>query len=459
MINDTIAGVSTAVGNSGISIIRLSGPSAFEITDSLFKGKKTVQEQKSHTLQYGKILSPETGEILDEVLLSKMAAPKTYTREDVVELNCHGGYTITSTILSLLYKQGARPAEPGEFTKRAFLNGRIDLAQAEAVMDIIQARTDKGSKVAVKQLEGSLSHRLDEIREKLITLLAQIEVNLDYPEYDAEEITLARAEEETNEIINNLEALLSSFHFGKILREGMEVVIAGRPNVGKSALMNRLVRKNRSIVTDIPGTTRDIIEEYINIRGVPVKLVDTAGVRETEDRVEQLGVERSLKALTDADYVVVLVDASSPLQDEDKKVLVQVSAGDKPFIQVFNKMDLVKDEEDKKALKEENPNALFLSVLEDKGVEDLEERIFKFATENNQDLDNQILITNTRHEHQLKKAKSFLEAVIRAIHHDMTLDMVALDLKSALEELGRITGHHADEDVVNAIFSRFCLGK
>ncbi len=458
MINDTIAGVSTAVGNSGISIIRLSGPLAFKITDILFKGKDTVQEQKTHTIQYGKILSPDNGEILDEVLLSKMAAPRTYTREDVVEINCHGGYTITGTILGLLYMQGARPAEPGEFTKRAFLNGRIDLTQAEAVMDIIQARTERGSKAAVKQLEGSLSHRLNEIRERLIMLLAQIEVNLDYPEYDAEEITMEKAEDESQNIINDLEKLISSFHFGKILREGMEVVITGRPNVGKSALMNRLVRKNRSIVTDIPGTTRDIIEEYINIKGVPVKLVDTAGVRETEDQVEQLGVERSLKALEGADYVIVLVDASQPFHEEDKKVLDQVDKENKPFILALNKLDLL-DDEAIKSLKKEYPDALLVSVLEDRGIEALEEQIFKFATENGQNMDNQVLVTNTRHEHQLKKAKKLLESAISAIHSGLTLDMVAMDLKSALEELGKITGHHADEDVVNAMFSRFCLGK
>lgn len=458
MINDTIAGVSTAVGNSGISVIRLSGPSAFKIADSVFKGKETVQDQKTHTIQYGKILSPENGEVLDEVLVTKMTAPRTYTREDIVEINCHGGYTITRTLLGMLYKQGARPAEPGEFTKRAFLNGRIDLTQAEAVMDIIQARTERGSKTAVKQLEGSLSNSLNKIRERLITLLSQIEVNLDYPEYDAEEITMERAKDDTNEILKDLERLISSFHFGKILREGMEVVITGRPNVGKSALMNRLVRKNRSIVTDIPGTTRDIIEEYINIKGVPVKLVDTAGVRETEDQVEQIGVERSLKALEGADYLIVLVDASEPFQDEDKKVLEQVSKEKKPFILVFNKLDLL-NEGAKNALKKEYPSALYLSVLEDVGVELLEEQIFKFATENNQDLDNQVLVTNTRHEHQLRKAKDLLDSVIIAIHGGLTLDMVAMDLKAALEELGKITGDHADEDVVNAIFSRFCLGK
>lgn len=458
MINDTIAGISTAVGNSGITVIRLSGPQAFLIADVIFKGKSTVQEQESHTIQYGKIISPKTGDIVDEVLLTKMESPRTYTREDVVEINSHGGYTIARTLLNLLYESGARPAEPGEFTRRAFLNGRIDLSQAEAVMDIIQARTQRVSKVAVKQLEGSVSKKLDDIREMLISLLSAIEVNLDYPEYDAEEVTLAQAGNTTKEIIGILDELINSFSFGKLLREGMEAVIAGRPNVGKSSLMNRLTRKNRSIVTDIPGTTRDIIEEYINIKGIPVKLVDTAGVRETSDKVEQQGVERSVKAISEADFAIVMADAHTLLTEEDEIILKKVQEEGKPFVLCFNKVDLIKEEK-RERLKKNMPEAVFMSITEDIGIEALEERIFKFATENVQDMDNQVLITNTRHENQLKKAKSYLEAVYTASQTGMTLDMVALDLKAALEELGKITGHYADEDVINAIFSRFCIGK
>lgn len=459
MINDTIAGISTAVGNSGITVIRLSGPQAFQIADGIFKGKTTVSEQKTHTIQYGKIISPHTGEAVDEVLLTKMESPRTYTREDVVEINSHGGYTIARTLLNLLYENGARPAEPGEFTKRAFLNGRIDLSQAEAVMDIIQARTQRVSKVAVKQLEGSVSKKLEDIRERLIDLLAGIEVNLDYPEYDAEEVTLAQAGKTTKEIIGILDELISSFSFGKLLREGMEVVIAGRPNVGKSSLMNRLTRKNRSIVTDIPGTTRDVIEEYINIKGIPVKLVDTAGVRETADIVEQQGVERSVKAISEADFAIVMADAQELLTEEDEVILKKVQEEGKPYVLCFNKADLIKDEKVPERLREQMPDAIFMSIAEDTGIDVLEERIFRFATENIHDMDNQVLITNTRHENHLKKSKSYLEAVYEACRAGMTLDMVALDLKAALEELGKITGHHADEDIINAIFSRFCLGK
>lgn len=458
MKNDTIAGVSTAVGNSGISVIRLSGPEAFLIADKVFRGKNTVSDQKSHTIQYGKIIS-DTNEVMDEVLLSKMEAPRTYTREDVVEISSHGGYTIAVSLLNLLYKHGARPAEPGEFTKRAFLNGRIDLSQAEAVMDIIQARTQRVSKVAVRQLEGSVSQILNEIREKIIILLSNIEVNLDYPEYDAEEVTLVQAGKETEGIIVELEKLINSFHFGKLLREGMEVVITGRPNVGKSSLMNRLTRKNRSIVTDIPGTTRDTIEEFVNIKGIPVKLVDTAGVRETLDQVEQQGVERSIKAIKDGDLVVVLVDLSQGFISEDKILLNKVLEHNKPYVLCFNKTDLIKDKASINEMSETYSDAIFMSISENKGVDELEERIFGFATENSQDIDNQVLITNARHEHQLKKAKEYLESALKACDLKMSLDMVALDLKVALEELGKITGHHADQDVINAIFSRFCLGK
>jgi tRNA modification GTPase len=361
--------------------------------------------------------------------------------------------------LNLLYRHGARPAEPGEFTKRAFLNGRIDLSQAEAVMDIIQARTQRVSKVAVRQLEGSVSHKLNGIREKIIALLSNIEVNLDYPEYDAEEVTLAQAGRETETIIEELDELIKSFHFGKLLREGMEVVITGRPNVGKSSLMNRLARKNRSIVTDIPGTTRDTIEEFINIKGIPVKIVDTAGVRETYDQVEQQGVERSIKAISDADFAVVLIDVSEGFIQEDKVLLNRVLEEKKPYVLCFNKTDLVDDTQIIKEMLKEYPDAIFMSISENEGIDQLEEYIFGFAAENSQDIDNQVLITNARHELHLKKANEYLESAYKAVNMKMTLDMVALDLKLALEELGKITGHHADEDVINTIFSRFCLGK
>ncbi|MCX7773276.1 MAG: tRNA uridine-5-carboxymethylaminomethyl(34) synthesis GTPase MnmE [Clostridia bacterium] len=458
-VSETIAGVSTAVGNSGISVIRMSGPNSFSIANKIFKGKKEVIDQDTHTLQYGKLIDPKSNEVVDEVLLTKMAAPRTYTREDVIEISSHGGYTIARNILNLLYQYGARPAEPGEFTKRAFLNGRIDLSQAEAVMDVIQARTDRVSKVALKQLEGTLSHKINDLRESLITLLSSIEVNLDYPEYDAEEVTLKAARDAVSPVLMEIDSLISSFHYGKILREGMEVVIAGRPNVGKSSLMNRLTRKDRSIVTDIPGTTRDIIEEYVNIKGIPVKMIDTAGVRETFDEVEKLGVSRSIKALKTADLVLVLADACEGLNHEDTDIIQRIRTEKHPYLLLLNKVDLITDDGRLMKLKSDYPDALLISAVSDKGIEKVEESILKFATENRQDMDNQVLITNARHELQLIKAKEYLQSAKTAIESGLTLDMVSMDLKAALEELGRITGHHADEDVINAIFARFCLGK
>lgn len=361
LMEDTIAGVSTAVGQAGISIIRISGPDAFNIADCVFKGMDTVQAQPTHSVRYGKIISLETGEVLDEVLLTKMEAPKTYTRENVVEISCHGGYTVTRNLLDLLYQKGARPAEPGEFTKRAFLNGRIDLTQAEAVMDVIQARTERVSKVAVRQLEGELSNKIQSIRQKLLELLSHIEVNLDYPEYDVEEISLNKVNSETQTILLELDRLIDSFRYGKVLREGLEVVIAGRPNVGKSSLMNRLARKNKSIVTDIPGTTRDVIEEFINIKGIPVKLMDTAGVHETVDKVEKLGVERTYKALDEADYVIMLRDASEPVTSEDKSIQKRVLEAGKPFVSVFNKIDRIDEDAKLFSLKQEDPEACLIS--------------------------------------------------------------------------------------------------
>jgi len=458
MIQDTIAGISTAVGNAGIAIIRISGNEAFTIADSLFRGNQKVEAQASHTLQYGKIVVPDGGETIDEVLLIKMEAPRTYTRENIVEIHCHGGHVVTGRILSLVLKAGARPAEPGEFTKRAFFNGRIDLSQAEAIMDIIQARTQTGSRAAVRQLEGSLSLRLSNLRGLLVDILSKIEVNLDYPEYDAEEITATQARKTAGQVLNEITSLINSFHYGKILREGLHVVIAGRPNVGKSSLMNRLSRKNKSIVTEIPGTTRDIIEESINIKGIPILLADTAGIRETEDQVERIGVERSEAALQNADFIVLLMDASRPLDWEDQRLIERVADSGDPYILVFNKIDLV-EKEALSALKNHYPECILMTLKNDEGVEELEEGLFRYATEKAQNLEGDVLITNARHERQLHRAKEALEAAISACDAGLTMDIVALELNRALEEIGAITGHHAAQEVLDAVFSRFCLGK
>lgn len=457
-MEDTVAGVSTAVGNAGLAVIRMSGEKSFEIADKVFKGRVPVIEQKSHTLQYGRIVTDDK-ETIDEVLLTKMAAPKTYTREHVVEINCHGGYYVTGRILQLLFEKGARPAEPGEFTKRAFINGRIDLSQAEAVMDVIQAKTGKSSKAALNQLEGKLSFELNDIITDLTNTLAHIEVDLDYPEYDHEDFSIKQVEDEALRAMAKLKNLINSFHYGKILREGMDVVIVGRPNTGKSSLLNYLTRKNRAIVTDIPGTTRDVIEETVNIGGIPIKLTDTAGVRETRDPVESIGVAKSLEALKRADYIILMLDATDWQSPEDKRLLELVESQGTNYMPVFNKMDLVKDQERIDEVKRLNPDGVFISITEDTGLDILEKRLIDFAHGNKMDLDNQVLVTNARHERQLRLAYDTLDAALAATGSGMTLDIVALELRTALDHLGRITGQTAEEEIVNAIFSRFCIGK
>lgn len=335
---DTITAISTPLGEGAIGIVRLSGTNALDIAQRVFKGKnlKTVD---SHTINYGHVIDPKTNEILDEVMVTVMLAPKTFTREDVIEINTHGGIAVTNEILQLLIKNGARMAEPGEFTKRAFLNGRVDLTQAEAIMDIIRAKTDKAMNVAVKQLDGSLYQLINDTRQEILNTLAQVEVNIDYPEYDdVEEMTTQLLKEKTLEFQNLLENLLKTAKRGKILREGLSTAIIGRPNVGKSSLLNNLLREDKAIVTDIEGTTRDVIEEYVNIKGVPLKLVDTAGIRDTDDLVEKIGVERSKKALMDADLVLLVLNASEKLTKQDKELL-ELSKDSNRII-LLNKTDL-----------------------------------------------------------------------------------------------------------------------
>ena len=455
---DTIAAISTAVGNSGISIIRISGPNAFSAADRVFKGKGSFQSYKSHTVHYGKIIDPKTNIIIDEVLIIKMAAPKTYTREDIVEINCHGGYVTASKILDILYRQEIRPAEAGEFTKRAFINGRIDLAQAEAVMDLISSRTEKSSNIALSQLEGKLSVEVNKLRQSLVEMLAEIEVNLDYPEYDFEEITSEKCSTKLELIKKELEKLIISFSFGKILREGMEVAIIGKPNAGKSSLLNRLSRKNRAIVTEIPGTTRDILEEYVNILGLPIKLIDTAGLRETEDRVEKIGVEKALEVINSADLILFILDANSGFEKEDRDILEKVKNFSNKTMFVVNKTDAT-DPEKFNEIKTEIPEFLETSVLEDSGINTLESEIYRFANKSETDMDNQVLVTNARHKMLLTDALKGINTALSAISAGMTLDIISMDIKSAADKLGGITGHMVSEEVVLNIFQRFCVGK
>lgn len=455
---DTIAAISTAPGIGGIGIIRISGEDAFNIAGEIFKGKKSFKEIASHTVNYGRIMNPEGGNAIDEVLLVKMKRPNTFTREDVVEINCHGSAAVLSQVLELVIRKGARPAEPGEFTQRAFLNGRIDLSQAEAVIDLINSKTKESSRAAVEQLEGRLSRVLKGIRTKLVELLAHIEVTVDYPEHDIEEITGERVYNEAIGSGEKLAELIRSFEKGRILREGLNVVIAGRPNVGKSSLLNELAGKNKAIVTDIPGTTRDIIEEYVNINGIPVKLTDTAGIRQTEDRVEMMGVERARGALEGADLVVVMLDAAEGMTGENRELLESVE--NKKVVVLLNKSDSVDEQVlDELEKKLSGMQVLRTSVLEGTGIEALEEYIARVFVKGEVSANNEVLLTNIRHKNLAEKALKSLRDACTAYEGGMPLDCLSIDIRNAVEYLGEITGESVSEDVMHEIFNRFCIGK
>jgi tRNA modification GTPase len=456
--NDTIAAISTAHGTGGIGIIRISGDNAFKIAERIFSGKKPFYQIKTHTINYGKIIEPVNGEIIDEVLLSKMVKPNTFTREDIVEVNCHGGIIVLKNILSLIVREGARLAEPGEFTKRAFLNGRLDLSQAEAVIDLINAKTIEGSKAAINQLEGRLSVELKAVRKKLIELIAHIEVTVDYPEHDIEEITGQKVYSEIKNIKEILEGIIRGFEKGRIIREGISVVIVGRPNVGKSSLLNELSGKTKAIVTDIPGTTRDIIEEYINLNGIPVRLTDTAGIRETSDPVEKIGVEKAETALSEADLILLVFDASQGLIEEDLELLKRI--GNKKSIILINKIDLVNEEEIiqiEKALV--GQTLIKTSIKKNIGINELETKITELFLKGEIDLNNEFLITNIRHKHLIDKAIGSIEEACIAHENQMPLDCITIDIKNTAEHIGEITGETVSEDVMKEIFNKFCIGK
>ena len=455
---DTIAAIATPPGEGAISIVRLSGDDAVTLADQVFKGKD-LTKVSSHTINYGHFIDPKTREIIDEVMVSVLRAPKTFTREDTVEINCHGGIVPTNKILQVLLTNGARLAEPGEFTKRAFLHGRIDLAQAESVMDLIRAKTDRSMKAALNQLDGELSQLIRNLRQEILDVLAQVEVNIDYPEYDdVEEMTSKLLREKALDVCAKIEQLLVTARQGKILREGLATVLVGRPNVGKSSLLNHLLHEDKAIVTDIAGTTRDVIEEYVNVLGVPLKLVDTAGIRETDDRVEKIGVERSRQALDRSDLVILLLNASEPLTTEDIELLQLTQ--DKKRIIVLNKMDL----EPKLDLNElyqyvDKAEVLKTSVLKNEGIRELEEHIatlFYGGIENSQTT---VLVTNARHIALLEQAKAALEAVLTGLEQELPVDLVQIDMTRAWELLGEITGDSYQDELLDQLFSQFCLGK
>lgn len=456
---DTITSISTPMGEGAIGIVRLSGPQAVEIADILYKGKHLLNDVPSHTINYGHIIDPESKEVVEEVMVSVLRAPKTFTREDIIEINCHGGILTINRVLELTMTYGARMAEPGEFTKRAFLNGRIDLSQAEAVMDFIRSKTDRTSKVAMNQIEGRLSDLIKKQRQSILEILAQVEVNIDYPEYDdVEDATTEFLLEQSKEIKQEINRLLDTGAQGKIMREGLSTVIVGKPNVGKSSMLNNLIQDNKAIVTEVAGTTRDVLEEYVNVRGVPLRLVDTAGIRETEDIVEKIGVERSRKALSQADLILFVLNNNEALTQEDYTLYEVVKNED--VIVIVNKMDLEQniDINEVKDMIGDTP-LIQTSMLKQEGIDELEIQIrdlFFGGEVQNQDM---TYVSNSRHISLLKQARQTIQDAIDAAESGVPMDMVQIDLTRTWEILGEIIGETASDELIDQLFSQFCLGK
>ncbi|HEE8633139.1 TPA: tRNA uridine-5-carboxymethylaminomethyl(34) synthesis GTPase MnmE [Staphylococcus aureus] len=456
---DTITSISTPMGEGAIGIVRLSGPQAVEIADKLYKGKHLLNDVPSHTINYGHIIDPESKEVVEEVMASVLRAPKTFTREDIIEINCHGGILTINRVLELTMTYGARMAEPGEFTKRAFLNGRIDLSQAEAVMDFIRSKTDRASKVAMNQIEGRLSDLIKKQRQSILEILAQVEVNIDYPEYDdVEDATTEFLLEQSKEIKQEINRLLDTGAQGKIMREGLSTVIVGKPNVGKSSMLNNLIQDNKAIVTEVAGTTRDVLEEYVNVRGVPLRLVDTAGIRETEDIVEKIGVERSRKALSQADLILFVLNNNEALTQEDYTLYEVVKNED--VIVIVNKMDLEQniDINEVKDMIGDTP-LIQTSMLKQEGIDELEIQIrdlFFGGEVQNQDM---TYVSNSRHISLLKQARQTIQDAIDAAESGVPMDMVQIDLTRTWEILGEIIGETASDELIDQLFSQFCLGK
>ena len=453
----TIAAISTAPGNAGIGIIRLSGDDCFKILQKIFK-PKNKGEIKGYTIKYGNIVKNENDEIIDEVLVSYFVAPKSYTKENMCEINSHGGIVVENQILEECLKNGAVLAEPGEFTKRAFMNGRIDLSQAEAVIDIINSKTEKEMMVAQRHLEGSLSKKIKDIQGEILNLMADIEASIDYPEYDIEETTNKKINDTLNSVEEKLLKLKNSFENGKILKEGIKTAIIGKPNVGKSSLLNLILGENRAIVSDIEGTTRDTIEEYINIKGIPLKIVDTAGIRKTNDEIEKIGVERSINNISDAELIIALFDDSRTFDDQDQKILDLIEG--KKTIILINKIDLGKNliKENEKLKKFKN-NIIEFSTINETGLDKLYNKIEELFKLNELDCENTEIITNNRHKQQILYALEDVAKGRESLETHMPVDITAICLKDILERLAEITGENVSEDIINEIFKKFCLGK
>lgn len=456
LLYDTIAAISTSLAPAGIGIIRISGNEAIHIVDQCFKGYESLKTVKTHTIHYGYINDNE--HTIDEVLVSVMKGPKSFTKEDIVEVNCHGGIIVLEKVLSLLLKKGARLAEPGEFTKRAFLNGRIDLSQAESIMDIINAKSDLALEASMNHLKGVLKSEVNYIKEKVIGIIAHVEASIDYPEYDIEALEDQQLISQLEIINHEIQVLSTSYDNGKIMREGIKTAIIGKPNVGKSSLMNALLKEQRAIVTDVPGTTRDMIEEYMSIHGVPLKMIDTAGIRETNDYVEQIGVGKAKNLIKEAELIIFMADASDDLTKEDYQILELIK--DKKLIVLLNKIDL-ETKTTSEHISEILPEAkiIMMSLLTNDGIGELELTIKALFSLGAINFNDQVYVTNIRHKHALDNALISLEEVIHGVKSGMPPDCYAIDLKDIYNSLGELTGDQVSEDLVQTLFSQFCLGK
>lgn len=456
---DTIAAISTAVGEAGIGIVRMSGKESISIGKEVFRvnNDQKVKEIDNKRLTYGHIVDSEGG-LVDEVLIAFMEEPKTYTRENMVEIYCHGGIISVRKVLELLIKTGARIAERGEFTKRAFLNGRLDLSQAEAVIDIIRSKTGESFEVSMDQLEGSLSKEVSKMREKLLEMIAHVEVSIDFPDEDVEELIYENLKEDAVDLESNIDKLLSTANRGKILRDGISTVILGKPNVGKSSLLNAILKENRAIVTDIPGTTRDIIEEFVNIDGIPLKIIDTAGIRDTEDTVEKIGVDRAKDSIEKSDLVIGVFDVSEEFTEEDRNIIELLK--DRKSIVLLNKID-ISTENKKVFLKELEgiDHIIETSIIENVGVSTLEEGIKDLFYQGDLNIESDTVVTNIRHQSQLEKARDNIKSAIVDMEMDIPLDCIEIDLRNAWEDLGEISGDTIGEDILDKIFEDFCIGK
>ena len=457
-IDDTIAAIATAPGEGGIGIIRISGEKSLQVAQSIFKSKsgKMIKDYNARTLIYGTVVDNE--KVIDEVLVAYMKGPNSYTAEDVIEINCHGGFISVKKILELILSKGVRLAEAGEFTKRAFLNGRIDLSQAEAIIDVIKSKTDMAHEVAQSQLEGSLAKKIKDLRMNVTEVLAHLEVSIDFAEEDVEEITYQTLEEKALELRNEIKKLYDTAESGKILRDGLKTVIVGKPNVGKSSLLNSILGENRAIVTDIAGTTRDVIEEFVNIKGIPLKIVDTAGIRETEDVVEKIGVEKSRESFSTADLVIMVLDASRKLSEEDMEILESLK--NKKTIVLLNKMDLEPQIELEKIEEFVNSEDIIkISALKHQGIEELQDKIEAMVYDGSVKNSSKLMITNSRHKDALFKAYESINDAISAIEQRMPYDFIEVDFKNIWDYLGYINGDTVREDLLDTIFSNFCIGK